>query len=76
MRTPRWVVEFVRSGPELRDASGSRAVNRTLPIQVVARREDGRVDVWLRASESAAQVVTVGPAGDGWSLVNIRWFQA
>jgi hypothetical protein len=70
------LVEFVRSGPELRDANGSRVVNRKLPITAVARKEDRDVDVWLRVSESVFQVVTVGgPIGDAWALVNIQWFQ-
>ena len=64
------LVEFIRSGPELRDAIGTRSVIRGLPIVSVERKEDGRVDLWLRISEAEGQIVWVKPAGDGWSLVN------
>ena len=65
------LVEFIRSGPELRDANGTRSVIRGLPIVSVERKEDGRVDVWLRISESEGHGVWLRPASDGWSLVNI-----
>jgi hypothetical protein len=67
------IVEFIRSGPELPGAE-RRAVNRTLPIELVARREGGLVEIHLRVDEWAGDVVHVRPVGPGWSLVSIgRW---
>ena len=64
------LVEFIRSGPELPGAE-RRAVNRTLPIDLVARREDGLVAIHLRVNEWAGDIVHVRPVGQGWSLVSI-----
>jgi hypothetical protein len=65
------LVEFIRSGPEVRVTSGTQTVDRTLAIEHVRRTAEGSVEVYLRINDTADWVATLKPAGETWTLVSV-----
>jgi len=70
------LVEFVRSGAEVRAAQGTRAVTRRLPITLVERKPDADVSVELYVDRSEHHIVTIRAVGQEWSVVQILFVDA
>jgi len=68
------LARFIRSGAVRALPEGSRPIERKWPIVSVARRTDGTIDVRSRQEDMAGQLVTVRREGQGWIVLQVRFW--